>query len=507
MNPKIIIVMLLLMACVGQASADSVAFTKPQYLVIEYLEVTFTVTQASTIEIYNSNSERIFYESVSYGTFTRAVAHNSIMGSYTAILTNPTNIYSAFASVVTELTPTKTITFKVVGDGKTEIYRNDIFIDQATATNQKTVVFSVGDSITLLSYPYIGQTYVNQCWFVLGICISYSSFTDTIQGGANELVTTTFSAIPTPTPTPIPGIVNVTSMTIDQYDITGITIHVTTTGAGLVGLDINTDRVYTKDVLSTDTGFGYSTTLALNTTNWICANDGTDLLCKSITIGTPVFNFSAIRFDVLGTGNGVMNIYKNGVNEGIIYNSDSRVVLYHVGDSLYFTLTPIDNSVFTQMCALPSNVCYNSTSYNRTVSNVTDTQFIAYFNGTNIITPTPTPWSSSTNYTGLYSDTWMKRNDQSDSLCLNMDYCTSVVGLGVVNDDTRVLLALVFILIAMAFGTGISRGNFGVGVIFGLLPYCYFAYLTMVTQCGEYIPLWVTVFVALVIGIKMRWFN
>lgn len=116
--------------------------------------------------------------------------------------------------------------------------------------------------------------------------------------------------------------------------------------------------------------------------------------------------------------------------------------------------------------------------------------------------PTPTP-----TYKGI-NGTWTATNENIKNTCSYWDTWVRVLFSSQgVNNITRLLFALFSVVIVMFTGMLLSKGNFGVAVILGFFPYAFFSYLTLSTPCGQYIPIWVNIFIALIIGIKMRWFS
>ena len=110
-------------------------------------------------------------------------------------------------------------------------------------------------------------------------------------------------------------------------------------------------------------------------------------------------------------------------------------------------------------------------------------------------------------YKGL-NGTWKATNENIQTTCSYWDNCVRLMSSGQgVNDVTRMMFALGCMAVMMFMGMIVSKGNFGVSLILGFIPYAFFSYITISTPCGSYMPLWVTVFLALIIGIKMRWFN
>ncbi len=110
-------------------------------------------------------------------------------------------------------------------------------------------------------------------------------------------------------------------------------------------------------------------------------------------------------------------------------------------------------------------------------------------------------------YPGM-NGTWKSTQDSVVPTCTFWDNCVrGMFSTQGVNDVTRLLFAIFCIVAMMFFGMVVSKGNFGVSVILGFLPYAFFSYLSISTPCGQYMPLWVTIFIALIIGIKMRWFT
>ena len=99
-------------------------------------------------------------------------------------------------------------------------------------------------------------------------------------------------------------------------------------------------------------------------------------------------------------------------------------------------------------------------------------------------------------------------NDNIAPTCSYWDiWVRGIFGIQGVNDVSRLLLALGAIVAMMFIGLIASKGNFGVAIILGFFPYAFFTYLTLSTPCGQYMPLWINIFIALIIGIKMKWFS
>jgi hypothetical protein len=105
----------------------------------------------------------------------------------------------------------------------------------------------------------------------------------------------------------------------------------------------------------------------------------------------------------------------------------------------------------------------------------------------------------------LGSETWTAPQEDLKANCVYWDGLVSSLGHGM-NNASRFEFALYSITILMILTLVISKGNFGTAIIIGFLPYAYFLYLSLSTPCGEFIPTWTAVFVALIIGIKMKWF-
>lgn len=117
------------------------------------------------------------------------------------------------------------------------------------------------------------------------------------------------------------------------------------------------------------------------------------------------------------------------------------------------------------------------------------------------IAVTPNPY---TNING----TWTPTNENIKETCSYWDtWVRAVFESQGINDVTRLLFALGTIVAMMFIGLIASKGNFGVAVILGFFPYAFFSYMTLASPCGQYIPLWINIFIALIIGIKMRWFS
>lgn len=74
-----------------------------------------------------------------------------------------------------------------------------------------------------------------------------------------------------------------------------------------------------------------------------------------------------------------------------------------------------------------------------------------------------------------------------------------------INDLTRFEFALVVIGMITIFAAVITK-NPGIGIITGFFPYAFFVFISLSTPCGQYMPVWTAVFIALIVGIKMRWF-
>lgn len=120
----------------------------------------------------------------------------------------------------------------------------------------------------------------------------------------------------------------------------------------------------------------------------------------------------------------------------------------------------------------------------------------------NCAIPTPV-----TTYKGI-NGTWTPTNENIKETCSYWDtWVRGIFGVQGVNDVSRILLALGTIVAMMFIGLIASKGNFGVAIILGFFPYAFFTYLTLSTPCGQYLPLWINIFIALIIGIKMRWFS
>lgn len=77
---------------------------------------------------------------------------------------------------------------------------------------------------------------------------------------------------------------------------------------------------------------------------------------------------------------------------------------------------------------------------------------------------------------------------------------------GKINNITRFAFALIIISIVLIF-TGVGMKSIGAGVLCAFFPYVFFVFLSLASPCGEYIPVWTAVFIALIIGIKLKWFN
>lgn len=75
-----------------------------------------------------------------------------------------------------------------------------------------------------------------------------------------------------------------------------------------------------------------------------------------------------------------------------------------------------------------------------------------------------------------------------------------------INNITRFGFALIIISTVLIV-TGIGMRSLGAGVICAFLPYVFFVFLSLATPCGEYMPVWTAVFIALIIGIKLKWFT
>ena len=125
------------------------------------------------------------------------------------------------------------------------------------------------------------------------------------------------------------------------------------------------------------------------------------------------------------------------------------------------------------------------------------------------ITPLSTKYVNiSKGAVSTYNGTWTPTEDNIENTCSYWDNCVRMMSSGQgVNDVTRMMFALGCMAVMMFMGMIVSKGNFGVSLILGFIPYAFFTYITISTPCGSYMPLWVTIFLALIIGIKMRWFN
>jgi len=110
-------------------------------------------------------------------------------------------------------------------------------------------------------------------------------------------------------------------------------------------------------------------------------------------------------------------------------------------------------------------------------------------------------------YVGI-NGTWTPTNENIKETCSYWDtWIRAIFGVQGVNDVTRILFALGAIVAMMFIGLIASKGNFGVAIILGFFPYAFFTYLSLSTPCGQYMPLWINIFIALIIGIKMKWFS
>lgn len=76
---------------------------------------------------------------------------------------------------------------------------------------------------------------------------------------------------------------------------------------------------------------------------------------------------------------------------------------------------------------------------------------------------------------------------------------------GQINGITRFGFALLIISIVLVF-CGIGMKSLGAGVVCAFFPYVFFVFLSLASPCGEYMPVWTAVFIALIIGIKLKWF-
>ncbi len=106
------------------------------------------------------------------------------------------------------------------------------------------------------------------------------------------------------------------------------------------------------------------------------------------------------------------------------------------------------------------------------------------------------------------SGTWTPTQTSIAPTCSFWDECVrTTFGTQGVNDVTRILFALGCIVAMMFIGLVASKGNFGAAIILGFFPYAFFTYLSLSSPCGQYMPLWINIFIALIIGIKMKWFS
>lgn len=101
---------------------------------------------------------------------------------------------------------------------------------------------------------------------------------------------------------------------------------------------------------------------------------------------------------------------------------------------------------------------------------------------------------------------WTKREDVISGTCSSYDGWVGLMFPQGINDTNRFAFALVWI-VAILFLTTVVTKNIGIGISFAFLPYAFFLYLSLSTPCGTYMPTWTGVFIALIIGIKLRWFN
>ncbi len=116
----------------------------------------------------------------------------------------------------------------------------------------------------------------------------------------------------------------------------------------------------------------------------------------------------------------------------------------------------------------------------------------------------PVPTTTYKNING----SWNPTQDNIKETCSYWDnWVRGIFGIQGVNDMTRLLLALGAIVAMMFIGLVASKGNFGVAIILGFFPYAFFTYMTLSSPCGQYMPLWINIFIALIIGIKMKWFS
>ncbi len=136
-------------------------------------------------------------------------------------------------------------------------------------------LYAGSHSINVLAYDGVGN-------YVQDTSKSYTS-------KAKPTPTPTPSTTPTPTPTPeIPF--HVTKLTLKEIDKNWITVNISTTGVGTLGIDLDEARVLTKNILSTDKGFTtkFETTLG---THFVCVYDlnnaQNEIICDSIDIKPP----------------------------------------------------------------------------------------------------------------------------------------------------------------------------------------------------------------------------
>lgn len=111
--------------------------------------------------------------------------------------------------------------------------------------------------------------------------------------------------------------------------------------------------------------------------------------------------------------------------------------------------------------------------------------------------PTPTP---------TYYGKWTPPQEDISSVCAFWDGWVQLAAPNQgLNDATRFQFALLWIVIPMFFATIVSK-SFSTGLAIGFFPYAFFLYLSLSTPCGVFMPTWTAIFIALIIGIKMRWF-
>lgn len=107
----------------------------------------------------------------------------------------------------------------------------------------------------------------------------------------------------------------------------------------------------------------------------------------------------------------------------------------------------------------------------------------------------------------LSTTTWSPKSEGIDTTCAFWeDWVLTIFPTQGVNDITRFQFALL-VIGGLMIPTAVLTKNFGIGVIFGFFPYAFFLFLSLSSPCGQFMPLWTSVFVALIIGIKLRFFT